>query len=237
MPPQPNTACPAQVIEFATVMPGRSMVHADSTYFIALALGYRSDVAYWIAAYNEVTDYAQYVPIDQCGNAGLEQDHGQTTRAEHGPQLHHRVLQRIPADECEHRRAARSLHGLVFAERRGHRRPRRGRRAGALSAALSDARLSGTYRRYVPEDARQSARLGDAADGRSRRALHGRPHRSERHEMHQHGDDHRHRADGAAAERPGQRESGQAPVQISVAAGPKVLEYRRNDRDDVSTRN
>src|SRR3954469_161009 len=67
-PPAPNTACPAQVAEFATVMPGRSMIHADSTYFIALALGYRSDVAYWIAAYNEVTDYAQYVPIDQCGN-------------------------------------------------------------------------------------------------------------------------------------------------------------------------
>jgi len=67
VPPAPNSACPAQVIEFATVMPGRSMIHADSTYFIALALGYRSDVAYWIAAYNEVTDYAQYVPIDQCG--------------------------------------------------------------------------------------------------------------------------------------------------------------------------
>jgi hypothetical protein len=32
VPPQPNTACPAQVIEFATVMPGRSMLHADSTY-------------------------------------------------------------------------------------------------------------------------------------------------------------------------------------------------------------
>ncbi|HEV7570103.1 MAG TPA: hypothetical protein VGQ21_01270 [Thermoanaerobaculia bacterium] len=65
--PPPNTACPQQIIDFGTVMPGRSMVHADSTYFIALALGYRSDVAYWIAAYNEVTDYAQYVPIDQCG--------------------------------------------------------------------------------------------------------------------------------------------------------------------------
>jgi hypothetical protein len=66
-PPAPNTACPQQIVDFATVMPGRSMIHADSTYFIALALGYRSDVAYWIAAYNEVTDYAQYVPIDQCG--------------------------------------------------------------------------------------------------------------------------------------------------------------------------
>jgi len=77
----PNTASPQQIIDFATVMPGRSMVHADSTYFIALALGYRSDVAYWIAAYNEVTDYAQYVPIDQCGvqAANVNSINGQTT--------------------------------------------------------------------------------------------------------------------------------------------------------------
>src|SRR6266498_1573969 len=63
----PNRACPAQTLDFATIKPGRSMVHADSTYFIAQALGYRADVAYWIAAYDEVTDYGQYVPIDQCG--------------------------------------------------------------------------------------------------------------------------------------------------------------------------
>jgi hypothetical protein len=62
-----NQACPEQTLDFATIKPGRSMIHADSTYFIAQALGYRADVAYWIAAYNEVTDYAQYVPIDQCG--------------------------------------------------------------------------------------------------------------------------------------------------------------------------
>jgi hypothetical protein len=65
--PNPNVACLQQAVDFATLPAGRSMVHADSTYFIALALGYRADVAYWIAAYNEVTDYAQYVPIDQCG--------------------------------------------------------------------------------------------------------------------------------------------------------------------------
>src|SRR5689334_20347507 len=65
--PNSNVACLQQVADFATIQPGRSMIHADSTYFIAQALGYRSDVAYWIAAYNEVTDYTQYVPIDQCG--------------------------------------------------------------------------------------------------------------------------------------------------------------------------
>lgn len=63
----PNQTCPQQTAAFVTIQPGRSMIHADSTFFIAQALGYRSDVAYWIAAYNEVTDYSQYVPIDQCG--------------------------------------------------------------------------------------------------------------------------------------------------------------------------
>jgi len=63
----PNRACPEQTAEFATIQPGRSMVHMDATHFIAQALGYSPDVAYWIAAYNEVTDYKQYVPIDQCG--------------------------------------------------------------------------------------------------------------------------------------------------------------------------
>jgi hypothetical protein len=81
VPPQPNLACPQQVLDFATIKPGRSMIHADSTYFIALALGYRADVAYWIVAYNENADYAQYVPIDQCGvqAANLNSIQGQTT--------------------------------------------------------------------------------------------------------------------------------------------------------------
>lgn len=63
----PNRVCPEQTADFATIQPGRSMIHMDGTHFIAQALGYRADVAYWIAAYNEVTDYSQYVPIDQCG--------------------------------------------------------------------------------------------------------------------------------------------------------------------------
>lgn len=63
----PNRACPAQTADFATIQPGRSTIHMDATHFLAQALGFRADVAYWIAAYNEVTDYKQYVPIDQCG--------------------------------------------------------------------------------------------------------------------------------------------------------------------------
>ena len=62
-----NRGCLLEAVQFAAIPPGRSMIHADSTYFIAQALGYRADVAYWIAAYNETADYAVYAPIDQCG--------------------------------------------------------------------------------------------------------------------------------------------------------------------------
>jgi len=72
----PNRACPAQVADFASIQPGRSMLHHDGTYFIAQALGYRSDVAYWIAAYNEVADYGLYAPIDQCGGMASASNSG-----------------------------------------------------------------------------------------------------------------------------------------------------------------
>ena len=72
----PNRACAVQLADFATIKPGRSMIHMDSTFFIAQALGYRADVAYWIAAYNEVTDYGQYAPIDQCGVQASAQNSG-----------------------------------------------------------------------------------------------------------------------------------------------------------------
>jgi len=74
----PNRACPAQVAEFVVIPPGRSMIHADATYFIAQALGYRADVAYWIAAYNEVEDYAQYAPIDQCDGQATPTNSGKS---------------------------------------------------------------------------------------------------------------------------------------------------------------
>ena len=77
----PNRVCPQQVADFFTIQPGRSMIHADSTYFIAQALGYRADVAYWIAAYNEVTDYALYNPIDQCGNVASASNSGKNYMA------------------------------------------------------------------------------------------------------------------------------------------------------------
>jgi hypothetical protein len=72
----PNRASVQQTLDFATIQPGRSMIHADSTFFIAQALGYRADVAYWIIAYNENADYSVYQPIDQCGNQATSSNSG-----------------------------------------------------------------------------------------------------------------------------------------------------------------
>lgn len=46
---------------------GRSMIHVDAVYFIARVLGFRQDVAYWLAAYDEVADKSQYTPFNELG--------------------------------------------------------------------------------------------------------------------------------------------------------------------------
>jgi hypothetical protein len=78
--PAVNSVCLAQLAQAARnlilQLPGRSMVHTDATYFLAQALGFRSDVAYWIAAYNEVTDLTRYAPIDQCGRQASQTNSG-----------------------------------------------------------------------------------------------------------------------------------------------------------------
>lgn len=56
--------------------PGRSTIHMDATYFLAQAIGFRADVAYWIAAYDEVTDLAAYAPFDSCGTFATPQNSG-----------------------------------------------------------------------------------------------------------------------------------------------------------------
>lgn len=80
--PSAGKACPAQlaqaVKQIAAPVPARSMIHSDATYFLAQALGYRADVAYWIVAYNEVADYTQYAPIDQCGVQASASNSGQS---------------------------------------------------------------------------------------------------------------------------------------------------------------
>jgi hypothetical protein len=78
--PSANSVCLAQVAQAARNLiqhlPGRSMIHADATYFLAQALGFRSDAAYWIAAYDEVPDLTRYAPIDQCGRQASESNSG-----------------------------------------------------------------------------------------------------------------------------------------------------------------
>jgi len=46
---------------------GRSMVHTDATFYLAQAVGFTAEEAYWIAAYDEATDLGQYVPHSQEG--------------------------------------------------------------------------------------------------------------------------------------------------------------------------
>ena len=122
----PNTTCPVQTADFATIQQGRSMIHVDSTYFIAQALGFRADVAYWIAAYDEVTDYSQYVPIDQCGvqaanSVTIANGMTQQTATNTGQNYITAFFNGFQRTNPEHRRAARSLRRVVLAERPGHR--------------------------------------------------------------------------------------------------------------------
>jgi|GEM_PF-2853886 len=46
---------------------GRSSVHVDATYVLALAAGFPAEAAYWIAAYDEVTDLGSYEARDRNG--------------------------------------------------------------------------------------------------------------------------------------------------------------------------
>lgn len=53
----------AAAIELATKEQARSIVHVDVTHFLAQAIGLTPRAAYWIAAYNEVTDIGSYSPF------------------------------------------------------------------------------------------------------------------------------------------------------------------------------
>lgn len=46
----------------------RGMIHFDSVYLLAQAAGFREDLAYWIAAYDQVVDVGdRFMPFDRCG--------------------------------------------------------------------------------------------------------------------------------------------------------------------------
>lgn len=46
---------------------GRSLVHSDSTYIMARAIGFSVDDAYWIAAYDEAADLGSFTPSNVDG--------------------------------------------------------------------------------------------------------------------------------------------------------------------------
>ena len=57
------------VMDAASAMgKGRSVIHTDLTHFMAQAIGLRGDVAYWLAAFNEIVDATTYVPFDMNGD-------------------------------------------------------------------------------------------------------------------------------------------------------------------------
>lgn len=59
----------AALAAFSTLdIKGRSLIHADSTYIIAAAVGFPEKDAYWIAAYSEATDLKTFTPKDNNGN-------------------------------------------------------------------------------------------------------------------------------------------------------------------------
>ncbi len=52
----------------------RSMLHVDTTYFLARALGISYRAAYWIAAYDEVADIGAYEPFGNDGKVLMEEE-------------------------------------------------------------------------------------------------------------------------------------------------------------------
>mmetsp|Transcript_33901 Transcript_33901/g.91773 ORF Transcript_33901/g.91773 Transcript_33901/m.91773 type:complete len:625 (-) Transcript_33901:378-2252(-) len=47
----------------------RGIVHFDAVYFLATSLGYKRDIAYWLAAFSQGVDFAEFAMFDSCGNA------------------------------------------------------------------------------------------------------------------------------------------------------------------------
>jgi len=45
----------------------RGVIHFNSIYFSAVALGFKQDVAYFLAAFSQSIDFVQYAGIDSCG--------------------------------------------------------------------------------------------------------------------------------------------------------------------------
>jgi hypothetical protein len=47
----------------------RGIIHFNAIYFIAVALGFKPDIAYNMASFSQAIDFAQYKGVDSCGKA------------------------------------------------------------------------------------------------------------------------------------------------------------------------
>jgi hypothetical protein len=52
---------------FGATSPCRGFIHYDSVFYIAQAVGFTGEMAYWIASFAQCVDFIQFVPPDSCG--------------------------------------------------------------------------------------------------------------------------------------------------------------------------
>jgi hypothetical protein len=69
---------------FNKIIGGRSLVHSDSTYFLAQLMGFTPWQAYQIMIYNEATDQSKYTPFDEKGEPLLSEGQIASCRAHWG---------------------------------------------------------------------------------------------------------------------------------------------------------
>ena len=45
----------------------RGIIHFDAVYFLANAVGFKPEYAYWLALFSQAVDFIEWVPYDNCG--------------------------------------------------------------------------------------------------------------------------------------------------------------------------
>lgn len=70
-----------------TIIGGRSLVHSDSTYFMAQMLGFSPWQAYQMMIYSEATDQSEYTAFDRQGRQMLTDEEMKACRANWGPSM------------------------------------------------------------------------------------------------------------------------------------------------------
>ena len=100
LPPAQAVTCRAEALSDSVsglngsngVIAGRSLVHSDSTYFMAQLMGYTPWESYQIAIYNEATDQSFYLPFNQQGQQILSDNAIDQCRAAWGTAMSRQCL-------------------------------------------------------------------------------------------------------------------------------------------------